>query len=81
MKLYHLESCPFCILVSRKLDELGLKYEKIDVPAPRHLRTEVIKVSGQPLVPVLVDGNVVLDDENKIIEYLESKYDRKQERG
>jgi glutathione S-transferase len=26
------------------------------------------------LVPVLVDGDVVLDDEDKIIEYLDSKY-------
>jgi glutathione S-transferase len=63
-------------MVRRKLDDLGLKYEKIDVPAPRQLRTEVIKVSGQPLVPVLVDGDVVLDDEDKIIEYLDSKYGR-----
>jgi glutathione S-transferase len=61
-------------MVRRKLDDLGLKYEKIDVPAQRQLRTEVIKVSGQPLVPVLVDGDIVLDDEDKIIEYLDSKY-------
>ncbi len=78
MKLYNLESCPFCIVVRRKLDDLGLKYEKIDVPESRQLRTEVIKVSGQPLVPVLVDGDVVLDDEDKIIEYLDSKYGRKE---
>jgi glutathione S-transferase len=61
-------------MVRRKLDDLGLKYEKIDVPAQRQRRTEVIKVSGQPLVPVLVDGDIVLDDEDKIIEYLDSKY-------
>jgi glutathione S-transferase len=74
MKLYNLESCPYCLMVQRKLDELGLEYEKIDVPYPYDRRTEVIAVSGQPLVPVLVDGDTVLDDENKIIDYLQSTY-------
>jgi len=77
IKLYNLESCPFCVMVRQKLAELGLEYEKIDVPAPHHLRNEVVKVSGQPLVPVLVDGKVVLDDENKIVEYLDSTYSAK----
>ncbi len=80
MKLYNLESCPFCIMVRRKLDELELRYEKINVPPAHHLRTEVIQVSGQPAVPVLVDGDVVLDDEDDIIEYLDSKYGKTQER-
>ncbi|MDC4225261.1 MAG: glutathione S-transferase N-terminal domain-containing protein [Candidatus Manganitrophus sp.] len=35
---------------------------------------EVFEVSGQYLVPVLVDGDVVLDDEDEIIAYLEKKY-------
>jgi len=74
MKLYNLESCPFCSVIRRRLAELGLEYEKIDVPPAHHLRTEVVKASGQFLVPVLVDGDVVLDDEDDIIEYLDSKY-------
>lgn len=61
-------------MVRRKLEELGLKYERIDVPLSHNLRTEVMKVSGQPLVPVLVDGEVVLDSEEKIIDYLQSTY-------
>jgi glutathione S-transferase len=61
-------------MVQNKLAELGLPYEAVEVPAERPLRKEVFKVSGQYYVPVLVDGNTVLDDENEIIEYLESHY-------
>jgi glutathione S-transferase len=31
-------------------------------------------VSGQTSIPVLVDGDVVLDDDDLIIPYLEKKY-------
>lgn len=74
MKLYDLDSCPFCRMVRDKLEELGLEYEKIAVPAFRPNRKEVFEASGQYLVPVLVDGDVVLDDEDEIIAYLEKKY-------
>lgn len=77
IKLYNLESCPYCRMVREKLDELGLPYEKIEVPPAHQMRTEVWRISGQPFVPVLVDGDVLLDDEYKIIEYLESKYGKK----
>lgn len=77
MKLYDLEACPFCELVRDKLEELNLPYEKIPVPPTRNLRTEVYEVSGQYLVPVLVDGEVILDDEEKIIQYLDKKYGKK----
>jgi glutathione S-transferase len=34
----------------------------------------VKEVSGQTSIPVLVDGDVVLDDDDDIIPYLEEKY-------
>jgi len=74
MKLYDLDSCPYCRMVRDKLDALKLPYEKVPVPANRNDRTEVYAVSGQYLVPVLVVGDVVLDDEEKIIDYLEKTY-------
>lgn len=77
LKLYNLESCPYCQMVRRKLDELNLPYETVDVPGPHHLRAEVIRVSGQPLVPVLMDGDVILDDEEKIIKHLDTHYGSK----
>lgn len=74
MKLYNLESCPYCVMVRDKLEALGLAYEKIEVPSYRPNRKEVFEVSGQYLVPVLVDGDVVLDDEDEIVAHLEKKY-------
>lgn len=76
MKLYNLQSCPFCKMVRDRLDQLGLEYEKIEVPPNRGSRKEVFEASGQYLVPVLVDGELVLDDEEKILAYLEEKYGR-----
>lgn len=81
LKLYNLEGCPYCQMVRRRLEALELPYEKIDVPGPHSLRTEVMRVSGQTYVPVLVDGDIVLDDENRIIEYLEATYGSRERAG
>jgi glutaredoxin len=74
MKLYNLEPCPYCKMVRDKLAQLNVPYEKIEVPANRPDRKEVYRVSKQWTVPVLVDGDVMLDDEEKILPYLEKKY-------
>jgi len=78
IKLYNLDHCPYCRRVREKLAELNLEYEKIDVPREKSERQEVIAVSGQPSVPVLVDGDVIIaDDDDKAIAYLEEKYRNK----
>ena len=74
MKLYQFESCPYCHMVRSLMSDLLLTYVCVNVPRDRSQRQEVIAVSGQPSVPVLVDGDVVLDDEEKIIPYLKQKY-------
>ncbi len=74
LKLYNLEGCPYCRMVSDALDAKAIPYKKIEVPAPRHLRKEVMAVSGQSLVPVLVDGDMVFKNEEEILKYLERKY-------
>lgn len=74
MKLYDLDGCPYCKMVRDRLDELSLTYEKVPVPRDRSQRQEVFDVSGQWTVPVLVDGDVMLDDEEKILPYLDQKY-------
>ena len=61
-------------MVRSELKRLELDYETIDVPLAHHERTEVSKVSGQSMVPVLVDGDVVLSDEYEIIDYLKKTY-------
>lgn len=77
MKLYQFESCPYCKLVREKLSDLQITYVNVNVPRDRSQRHEVLEVSGQPSVPVLVDGDVVLDDEEKILPYLDEKYGHK----
>jgi glutathione S-transferase len=61
-------------MVRDRLEELNLTYEKVAVPRDRSQRQEVFDVSGQWTVPVLVDGDVMLDDEEKILPYLDQKY-------
>jgi len=61
-------------MVRSVLKQLDLDYETVDVPWAHHDRTEVYEASGQHMVPVLVDGNVVLDDEYEIIDYLKKTY-------
>ena len=80
MKLYQFESCPYCQMVRAKMSDLLLTYVCVNVPRDRSQRQEVIQVSGQPSVPVLVDGDVVLDDEEKILPYLEQTYGRSRAR-
>ncbi len=77
MRLYQFESCPYCHQVRQKMSELLLTYVTINIPKDRSSRQEVIAVSGQPSVPVLVDGDVVLADENDIIAHLEKKYGKR----
>ena len=74
MVLYSLEGCPYCARVRHLLDKKGLKYEIKEVPPAKPQRREVIRLSGQTDVPVLLDGNKVIYDDDTIIPYLEKNY-------
>jgi glutathione S-transferase len=74
LKLYNAEWCWYCRRVRKKLDELGLAYDVIEVPVRHSQRAEVLEISGQTSVPVLVDGDKVIDDDDVIIPYLEVTY-------
>jgi len=61
------------------LDALGLDYLVRTVPRRQALRDRVLVVSGQALVPVLVDperGKVVVESDD-ILDYLNEHYGRK----
>ncbi|MCH7619845.1 MAG: glutathione S-transferase N-terminal domain-containing protein [Candidatus Marinimicrobia bacterium] len=73
IKLYETTFCPYCDIVKDRLNELGLEFESVIVPSPRHRRKIVQELSGQSLVPIIVDGDEVINDSQRIIEYL-SKY-------
>lgn len=66
---------PFSTNVERvalALAHKGVEVEWVEVdPADR---SEVVRVSGQELVPVLVDGDLVVSDSTAIVEHLEERF-------
>lgn len=73
--LYQAEWCPYCVRVRSKLTDLLLDYKNVNVPPNHAERTVVKEVSGQTGIPVLVDGDVTIaDDDDAIIAYLEKTY-------
>ncbi len=71
IKLYQYEMCPFCEKVRRKMDEMGIEYEKIEVN-PASKPKEVTSTGGT--VPVIDDNGMVMNESSDIIEYLDEKY-------
>jgi len=74
LTLFQREECPFSHLVRKKLTQLGLPAMLIPVEEKGIDRKELIELSGQRAVPVLVDGEEVIVDSAVIIEYLDTKY-------
>ena len=75
MKLYQAEWCPYCARVRSRMTDLCLAYINVNVPHSKAARTELIKVSGQAGIPTLVDGDVMIaDDDDAIIDYLNRTY-------
>lgn len=74
IKLYQAEWCAYCHRVRQVLTELGLTYMAVNVPASRDERAELLAISGQDGVPVLVDGDKVYGDSDEIIQYLRATY-------
>ncbi len=69
MRAYRIPFSTNCERVALALAHKGLEVEWIDVPADD--RTAVEAVSGQALVPVLVDGDDVITDSPVILRHLE----------
>ena len=65
--------CP-CGAVARRLRRLELDYRTERVPYRRSARPEIDELTCQRRVPVLVDGEEVIHDSKRIIQYLEWKY-------
>jgi hypothetical protein len=65
--------CP-CGAVARRLGRLELAYRTERVPYRRSSRPEVVELTRQRRVPVLVDGEEVIHDSKRIIQYLNWKY-------
>jgi glutathione S-transferase len=65
--------CP-CGAVARRLEKLRLGHRVQRVPYRRAGRPEIEELTRQTRVPVLVDGDEVIYDSKRIVEYLDWKY-------
>src|ERR671918_1248080 len=65
--------CP-CGAVARRLRRLGIDYDTHRVPYRRADRPEIVELTGQDRVPVLVDGEEVIHDSKRILEYLDHEH-------
>ena len=68
--------CP-CGAVARRLSSLGVEYRTERVPFSRKDRPEIVELTKQSRVPVLVDGDEVIHDSKRIRQYLEYAYGEK----
>lgn len=62
--------CP-CGAVERRLRKLEIEHRTERVPFGRRDRPEIVELTGQKRVPVLVDGDEVVHDSRRILQYLE----------
>jgi glutathione S-transferase len=60
-----------CGKVARRLRSMGIEYQEVRMPFLKRDRPEVEELSGQRWVPVLVDGEEVIHDSHRILEYLD----------
>lgn len=72
--LFQLERCPWCAAARQGLANVDAEYRVIEVPRERAARRRVIELSGQPLVPTILDGDVVVWDSRHIVRYLYETY-------
>jgi glutaredoxin len=65
--------CP-CGAVARRLDRLGIAYRTERMPYRRSDRPEIEELTRQRRVPVVVDGDEVIHDSKRILQYLDWRY-------
>jgi glutathione S-transferase len=56
------------------MKKLGLEHRTERLPRRRSQRPEIVELTKQPYVPVLVDGDEVVSDSHRIRQYLDLKY-------
>ncbi len=72
LRLLHFDACPYCEKVRLSLRRMGLDYESTVIDPED--RSAVERISGQRLVPVLIDDDRVIPDSSRILRYLVARY-------
>ena len=65
IKVYSTPTCPYCKMVKEFLSSKSVEYQDIDVSVSQESLDEMISVSGQMGVPVVVIGDEVIRGFNK----------------
>lgn len=60
-----------CGVVARRLKQAGISYSEVRVPFLKRQRPEVEELTGQQWVPVLINGEDVVHESHRILEYIE----------
>ena len=60
VKIYGTSTCPFCQRAKLFLKERSVAFEEFDVASDRAKAAEMVKISGQRAVPVIVVGSEVV---------------------
>lgn len=71
LTLYQYETCPFCGKVRRLLRQMGLAFEQVEVDRDDPTTLEGL---GSETVPVLRDGDRVMNESAAICSYLVETY-------
>ncbi|HAJ57747.1 MAG TPA: NrdH-redoxin [Candidatus Omnitrophica bacterium] len=68
IRVYSTPTCPYCVRVKNYLKDKNIPFENIDVSSNEEGLAEMVRVSGQMGVPVvLIDGDVIVGfDKEKI---------------
>ena len=72
VKVYSTSTCPYCIRVKSYLDSQSISYENIDVSTDKDGLEEMVRISGQMDVPlIVVDGQMIVGfDKERLQELL-----------
>lgn len=75
IKIYSTSTCPFCTMAKQYFSSKGFSYTNYDVSQDKPALDEMIKLSGQMGVPVIViNGEVIVGfDRSKIESLLSSQ--------
>ena len=73
LKLFILETCPYCHKVMDFLEKESIRYEKIDI-TDKNSESALIRIGGKRQVPFLIDSdrNIQMYESSDIIEYLKT---------
>ncbi len=76
IKVYQAEWCPHSHKIRQRMTELGLQFLAIPVSAVPKERDELIQVSGQNKIPVVVldDGTLLKGNDKHILDGLNTRF-------